>query len=489
MPEMDDIALLRECAETGSETAFAALVERHVNLVYSTALRSAGNAHAAEEITQAVFIVLAKKARVLSRRTILSGWLYRAARLTAANYLRTEIRRQKREQEAYMQSLLNEPAPEIWPQIAPLLDAAMERLGERDRNALMLRFFENKSLHEVGLALGASEAAAKVRVSRALEKLRKFFFKRGVTFSSALIAEAVSVNSVQIAPAGLAKTISAVAAAKGAAAGGSSLTLAKGVLKIMAWTKAKTAIVVGAGILLAAGTTSVVVNRIKTPSVDESFWEMRLANLRMAPPVIIIRPSRFSDHASMTGNGKWISHNLDFKGLLEIAYASADSTGELDLFSRERMILPADAPQRWYDLMFTLPNHPMEKLRQAITRTTGFTARKEIRPAEVLVLKVKDPALLALHASQPGSKRHFKYDNGMRAYSNFPMSAITRFLENSLHQPVRLPTGLSGNYDFTFQWQDPQQMAEALTRELEAAGLELAPRTEPIEMLVVEKAK
>jgi uncharacterized protein (TIGR03435 family) len=77
----------------------------------------------------------------------------------------------------------------------------------------------------------------------------------------------------------------------------------------------------------------------------------------------------------------------------------------------------------------------------------------------------------------------------MRAYSNFPMSAITRFLENSLHQPVRLPTGLSGNYDFTFQWQDPQQMAEALTRELEAAGLELAPRTEPIEMLVVEKAK
>jgi RNA polymerase sigma factor (sigma-70 family) len=231
MPEMDDIALLRECAETGSETAFAALVERHVNLVYSTALRSAGNAHAAEEITQAVFIVLAKKARVLSRRTILSGWLYRAARLTAANYLRTEIRRQKREQEAYMQSLLNEPAPEIWPQIAPLLDAAMERLGERDRNALMLRFFENKSLHEVGLALGASEAAAKVRVSRALEKLRKFFFKRGVTFSSALIAEAVSVNSVQIAPAGLAKTISAVAAAKGAAAGGSSLTLAKGVLK------------------------------------------------------------------------------------------------------------------------------------------------------------------------------------------------------------------------------------------------------------------
>jgi RNA polymerase sigma factor (sigma-70 family) len=180
MPELDDIELLAQYARDNSEAAFATLVTRHVNLVYSTALRSAGNPHAAEEITQAVFIILARKARSLSPRTILSGWLYQTARLTAANFLRAEIRRQHREQEAYMQSLLNEPEPDVWPQIAPLLDAAMTGLGEKDRNAIVLRFFENKSLGEVGSALGASEDAAKMRVNRALEKLRKFFSNRPV---------------------------------------------------------------------------------------------------------------------------------------------------------------------------------------------------------------------------------------------------------------------------------------------------------------------
>jgi RNA polymerase sigma factor (sigma-70 family) len=268
MPEMDDIELLRQYAEGNSESAFATLVEKYVNLVYSTALRSAGNMHAAEEITQAVFIILAKKAQGLSHRAVLSGWLYQTARLTAANFLRGEIRRQRREQEAYMQSILNEPEPEIWPRIAPLLDAAMERLGEKDRNAIVLRFFENRSLNEVGAALGASEGAARMRVNRALEKLRKFFAKRGVSSTMAIIAGAVSANSVHAAPVGLAKTISAVAVAKGAAAGGSTLTLVKGALKIMAWTKAKTAIVAGVAVVLSAGTFTTVERVVHSHSVE-----------------------------------------------------------------------------------------------------------------------------------------------------------------------------------------------------------------------------
>ena len=116
----------------------------------------------------------------------------------------------------------------------------------------MLRFFENKNLSEVGAALGASEDAAKMRVNRALEKLRKFFAKRGVTLTAAIIAGAVSANSVQAAPVGLAKTISATAV-KGAAVARSTLTLAKGALKLMAWTKMKLAVVASAGVLLAAG--------------------------------------------------------------------------------------------------------------------------------------------------------------------------------------------------------------------------------------------
>ncbi|HEY3932663.1 MAG TPA: DUF6263 family protein [Verrucomicrobiae bacterium] len=252
MPELEDIELLREYAERNSENAFAKLVERHVNFVYSVALRSIGNAHAAQEISQAVFIILARKAKSFSSKTVLSGWLHQTTRLTAANYLRTEIRRQKREQEAFMQSTLNESESEAWLQIAPILDSAISKLGQRDRDAIMLRFFENKSLNEVGLALGASENAAKMRVNRALEKLRKFFGKRGVALTATIIAGAVSANSVQAAPVGLAATISATAV-KGSAVAASNLTLAKGTLKIMAWAKMKLAVIASAGVLLAAG--------------------------------------------------------------------------------------------------------------------------------------------------------------------------------------------------------------------------------------------
>src|SRR5271156_2934796 len=192
MSLLDDHELLAQYAQgprEHSEAAFAALAERHVNLVYSTTLRSVGNAHAAQEIAQAVFIILANKDGKLSHRVVLSGWLYQTTRLTAANFLRGEIRRQQREQEAFMQSTLQEPADDLaWRQITPLLDEALGKLGECDRNAIVLRFFENKNLREVGVAAGTSEDAAKMRVNRALEKLRKIFGKRGAVFSAGAIA-------------------------------------------------------------------------------------------------------------------------------------------------------------------------------------------------------------------------------------------------------------------------------------------------------------
>ena len=257
MAELDDHQLLAQFVSENSEVAFATLVERHINLVYSVAWRSVGNSHAAEEVAQAVFIILAQKAGRISGKTILPGWLHQTTRLTAANFLRGEIRRQKREQEAYMQSTLDQPDAEVWPQIAPLLDDALDRLGKRDRNAIVLRFLENKNLREVGLALGTSEDAAKMRVNRALEKLRRFFAKRGVTLSAALIAGAVSANSVQAAPAGLAKTISAVTLAKGATVSISTITLIKETLKLMTWTKMKTAIITSVAILLTAGLVTI----------------------------------------------------------------------------------------------------------------------------------------------------------------------------------------------------------------------------------------
>jgi RNA polymerase sigma factor (sigma-70 family) len=265
MQELDDMALLREY-ERGSEDAFAMLVARHVNKVYSVALRHTGNSHHAEEITQVVFVILARKSRSLGKRVILEGWLYQTARLTALASARSEIRRAHREQEACMQSVSNENESEVWRQIAPLLDAAIASLNETDRHAVVLRFLYGKNMKEVGAVLGSNEGATRLRVHRAMDKLRNFFHKHGIVSTSEILAGEMLVHGVQIAPLGLAKTATALALAKVPAASFSTLTLLKGALKIMVWTKAKTAIVTGAVVLLAAGTTPIVIKEIRSYS-------------------------------------------------------------------------------------------------------------------------------------------------------------------------------------------------------------------------------
>ncbi len=256
----DDLALVREYAQRNSEEAFATLVSRHLTLVYSVALRHVRDPDVAEEDAQASFVSLARKAASLGPKTFLPGSLCGTPRYAAANARSVQQRRQLREREACMESVANESGaePGVWDQIGPLLDAAMERLGRKDHDALVLRFFEGMSFSEIGAALGASEDAAKKRVSRALERLRAFFAKRGISSTTGMIAEAVSANSIQTAPAALAKSLAAVAATKGAASSASTLTLVKGALKLMAWTNAKPAIVGGtAAVLLGIGAVMV----------------------------------------------------------------------------------------------------------------------------------------------------------------------------------------------------------------------------------------
>src|SRR5664280_2829786 len=263
MQAMDDMALLREYAAGNSEAAFETLVSRRVGFVYSMALRQVRDPHLAEEVTQAVFIILEQKAGRISGKTILAGWLFRTTRFAALAQMRAAAKRRRREQEANMQSEIQPTAPDLsWEQMSPLLDEALTTLGETDRQAVLLRFFENKSLAEVGNHLGTGEDTARKHVTRALEKLHRYFNKRGVSSTTAIIAGAMSANSVSAAPVALAKSVTAVALAKGAAASGSTLTLIKGALKIMAWTKMKTAVVVGVGVLLAAGTTTTLINKL-----------------------------------------------------------------------------------------------------------------------------------------------------------------------------------------------------------------------------------
>jgi len=257
----DDMMLVRDYAQSRSERVFETLVLRHINLVYSVAFRQVRDTHLAEEITQAVFIILERKAKAFGPKTILSGWLCRTTRYVAANVLTVERRRKQREQEAYMRAPIDEPDLNAWTRIEPVLEAAMAQLGEEDHNAVVLRFFEGKSFREVSIALGASEEAAKKRVKRALEKLRAFFTKRGLTLSAGVIAAAISANSIQAAPIGLATSIT-VAVVKGTTVTTSILTLVKTTLKLMAYTKLKTVATGGAIALLLTGTATVVVQKV-----------------------------------------------------------------------------------------------------------------------------------------------------------------------------------------------------------------------------------
>jgi RNA polymerase sigma factor (sigma-70 family) len=219
MNGLTDQQLLSEYARHRSEPAFAELVRRHVDCVYSAAVRMVRDAHLAKDVTQGVFVALAQNARPLADRTVLSGWLHRTAQNLAANTVRSDVRRRAREQEAAAMNEMLAADPDVsWENIAPLLDTALGELGESDRDALMLRYFEKKSAQEMAGVLGISDEAAQKRVSRAVEKLRGIFAKRKMAVGAGTLTILISANAVQSAPAGLAATISAAAVLAGTAA-------------------------------------------------------------------------------------------------------------------------------------------------------------------------------------------------------------------------------------------------------------------------------
>jgi RNA polymerase sigma factor (sigma-70 family) len=236
---MNDAELLQRYVQEGSEQAFTELVERHLNLVFAAAVRQVGGDRSlAEDVAQSVFTDLARKAATLSKREVLSGWLYTSARFAAAKIVRGEQRRQAREQNALLMASSNDEGSE-WEKIRPVLDDAMHELKAEDRNAIVLRFLEGKRLEEVGAELSVTNDAARMRIERALEKLKKLLERRGITTSAAALGILMSEQAATAAPAGLGAVIAGSAVASAAGASTTCLTI----LEVILMSKAKAAFV------------------------------------------------------------------------------------------------------------------------------------------------------------------------------------------------------------------------------------------------------
>ncbi len=278
----EDRELLRQFKAEGCQEAFGEIVQRHLDLVYSVAMRQvAGDAHLAKDVCQEVFAALARKASRLKDRQVVSGWLYYAAKFEASRAVRNEVLRRTREREAGMeQEYLDESEPQVdWEQARPFLDEAIATLKEGDRDALCLRFYESRRFKEIGERLDVGENTARMRVNRSLDKLRALLRKKGIQSSAATLAAALGGQAATAAPAGLATVISSSAVA----ATGSGFFLTT--IGIMNTTK-----VVGlaAGAVVAVGSAVYITQERGTPEPATEYRIVDTANISSsgatAPP-------------------------------------------------------------------------------------------------------------------------------------------------------------------------------------------------------------
>jgi len=337
---MDDFALLKNYAESNSEDSFAQLVSRHIGTVYSSARRQVGEPLAAD-VTQAVFVLLARKAGKLPVGTVLSAWLLTTTRWVCRATLRKEIRRQHREQEAADMSIDYEQVEvqSAWEQVGPVLDEGLAALSEKERSLVALRFFERKSHSEIATVLGLSEDASKKRLSRAVERLRKFFARRGVTVAAVTLVLAISQNAVQAAPVGLMAGVTK--AAVGGIVATSVSTLVQTTLKLMTSIKIKIAAISGAAVLVVSVPIIATILPSSEPSVQKDSgakverYEFQAAPARYTlppmygtqPDVIFCSPD-FSGEPLLSVEVSWpVGNSNSSQGNMAVRVTTADDQG------------------------------------------------------------------------------------------------------------------------------------------------------------------
>jgi uncharacterized protein (TIGR03435 family) len=497
MDDLDDMTLLGNYAAHASEAAFTEIVSRRVGFVYSAALRQVRDPGLAQEITQAVFVILAQKAGRLSGATNLAGWLFKTTRFVALAQQRAAAARRLREQEFQMQADTPDSTSDpLWDQISPHLDEALMGLGEKDRQTVLLHYFNQWSFAEIGANLGMTEVTARKRASRALEKLKKILAPHGVVATTALIAAAISANSVHAAPMALAKSATAAAVAHGAGASFSTSALTQGALKLMAWSNAKTAIIAGAVLLLAAGATTKVVALKTHDHQMEKLWRINkdvpTAKIDQLPPLFEIVPTRFAPpwiNGNSGSNGdKFVGARARLDAIAAYAYGLPAS----------RIRFAAPEPNERFDYVATLPTGNREALQAALRTRFGFIGHLETENREVLLLRVAHANPPGLKPPIPGAtdeywKAGFFHSSDEAIEGGAPRwDGLARFFEAYLGQPVIDQTGLTQRFSMEFGWREslgqynPDAMRKSL---LDRLGLELAPANMPIEILVMEKVR
>jgi uncharacterized protein (TIGR03435 family) len=506
MPEVSDTELLREYVNSGSENAFAEIVRRHIDFVYSVTLRYVGNSHDAQDLTQVVFIILAKKASALHPQTILTGWLYETARFSAQKFLRTRFRRQFREQQTVMSPTDNDADSEnVWQKMSPVLEEGMAKLSAADRTLLALRFFEGKTAAETSAILGIEQWATYKRTTRAVEKLREFFAQRGIAVSASALTGALSTTAIQTAPHGFAASV-ATGVVKQTALAAPASTLVKEVLNFMAWAKVKTAIAVGATLLVAGGIATITLHQINRRDAWQDMvdgGEMALKALNTTPPQVKIVPSRSHgdqryqrlwDDIGPSNRWRYIGANASMLDLLRAAFDGDKPNLQLN----SEVMLPTNMPDGTYDYIANLHDASSDALASEIKRKFGLVAKHEQRELDVLSLQLDHDSSASLHPAKSPSadathkQSHFTPD-GVMHLRNMPVSRLAEYLERNLNIPIVDHTGLTEKYDFDLPevlGNTPEERSENARELLRGNfGLQLIPTREPHEVFVVEKIR
>ncbi len=272
-------SLLARYVRDGSEDAFRELVTRYFDLVYSTAVRLVdGDTHRAKDVAQIVFADLAKMAGKLSENTTLGGWLHRHTCFVGRNVMRRERRRQARERQAVDMNALDDKSDSLLAVAAPILDEAINELGPDDRQAILLRFFERRSLRSVGEILGTTENVAQKRVARAVEELGGLLSRRGITLSATLLASGLAAAAIKVAPAGLA--LSVAASVLSSLGSGASIGVSSAKALAMAKIKAAT---MGA-LVVAAAFTGMGTFWLPVKSLSNQHKALQPRRIRPEPP-------------------------------------------------------------------------------------------------------------------------------------------------------------------------------------------------------------